>query len=261
MGTGTDRPAIGRRFVVGRTKSLPWLGAPIRPAVMVLLAGILLMRSGALPAFAGTLTLHPAGRGDHTYASWQAGQGEVDDQGSANQALYFQKFTTDGSAEALVYIRGLSGTNVGSLSGLSWDHRQNSDSCTVDPQWIVVLSSNGTTVQQTVNCYQADNWAGGTGTCKPLPDPQGNTWCEFDFSGAFAALATQFSGATIEALGIAVEGSNQFHYLDDVSVNGHTWTCACDNGNGAVDNTTVTNELNSYWPNAVLSWILSLTVL
>jgi hypothetical protein len=40
-----------------------------------------------------SLTLHPAGFGTMSYSAWKAQQGTPDDQGSANQALYFQKMT------------------------------------------------------------------------------------------------------------------------------------------------------------------------
>ena len=63
----------------------------------------------------------------------------------------------------------------------------------------------------------------------------------------------------LQALGIAVDQSNQFHFLDNVRVNDHTWTCAADNGNNTVDDSTVLLELNTNFPDALLSWILYTT--
>jgi len=47
---------------------------------------------GSPSVFADELVLHPNGFGEHSYCSWKAHRGLVDDSGSnADQALYFQR--------------------------------------------------------------------------------------------------------------------------------------------------------------------------
>ena len=238
----------------------------VKPLLVALVIALVVARHGSVPVFAGNVTLHPAGRGDHTFAAWKADQGEVDDNGAnANQALYFQKFTSTGSAEALAYFHGFAGMPLADLAAvvpISWDHRQDSSPCSVNPEWIFVLNYMGATTQQTINCYQADNYGatGGQGNCD-LTDPQGNTWCTYYFNAAFAALSSQFTGATVQALGIAVDQPGEYHYLDNITIDGQTWTCAADNGNDTAGDSTIVLELNANFPDALLSWLLYNTVL
>ena len=86
------------------------------------------------------LTLHPSGFGEHSYAAWKAQQGQADSRGSANQALYFQKMTaTTTVAAGVAVIGGLEGLPASSLTGLSWEHRDDGHCGAGAPRWNLVV--------------------------------------------------------------------------------------------------------------------------
>jgi hypothetical protein len=207
----------------------------------------------ALPAsaFAGTLTLHPAGFGTMSYAAWKAQQGEPDSQGSANQALYFQKMTTTPTfAAGVAVVKGIAGTPADELTGLAWDHREDGHCGAGAPRWNVTFRDSGG-VSHTLffGCNAAMH------TEKGLIN--GHGWCR-DTQPSPAAAIAAFTGepasaSTITGLSILFDegtdtpnpppaGCNQeqlaggFVYLDNIEVdaNGvvYCWTSASDNGNG-----------------------------
>src|SRR3954469_18483552 len=76
-------------------------------------------------ASAGALTLHPSGFGTKSYSAWKAHQGLPDTKGNDDQSLYFQKQTTTATfAAGVAVIKGIAGTPVSALTGLSWTHRE-----------------------------------------------------------------------------------------------------------------------------------------
>ena len=212
-------------------------------------------------AVAGTLTLHPAGFGPHSYASWKANQGLPDSNPLTNQALFFQKDTnTSTNAAGVVLIRGLAGTAVKSLTGLSWDHRTDGHCGAGAPRWdIFVTGFSGTKYTLFLGCEAAAHADAGT-------DANGNNWCMDSYSGStITSLGAQnasipstslddINAGTIRDLAIVFdEGNNEpaganppgcppgpgspgFVFLDNVTVtaNGTTqvWTSAADNGSG-----------------------------
>src|SRR2546425_5545338 len=108
-------------------------------------------------ALAGSLTLHPAGFGPQSYASWKANQGLPDSNPLTNQALYFQKDTaTSTNAAGVVVIHGLAGTQVSNLTGLSWDHRTDGHCGAGAPRWdIFVTGASGTRYTLFLGCAAA----------------------------------------------------------------------------------------------------------
>src|SRR4051794_17627220 len=107
-------------------------------------------------AQAGQYTLHPSGFGEHSYASWKAGQGLADSNGHGFQALYMQKMTTTATnAAGVVLIKGVEGMSASSLTGLSWDHRVDGHCGAGAPRWNVGITVGG--VDQTIflGCYAA----------------------------------------------------------------------------------------------------------
>jgi hypothetical protein len=184
--------------------------------------------AGAQSGGTTKLTLHPSGFGAHSYASWKAQQGETDDGGGANQALYFQKQTlTATNAAGVAVVRGLEGRPASDLSGLEWQHRNDGHCGAGAPRWNVTVSNMG--MQRTVflGCAAAAHSAG---------DEPG--WTRDTYSGM--ALSAQFMpGDVIEGLAIIFdEGTDQgqgFVYLDNIKVSGNgftkTWTRAADNSN------------------------------
>jgi|GEM_PF-1812614 len=230
-----------------------WI-VPIAVAVVALFA--------PTAALAGTLTLHPAGFGPQSYASWKANQGLPDSNPLTNQALYFQKDTpTSTNAAGVVLIHGLAGTKVSDLTGLSWDRRTDGHCGGGAPRWdIFVTGSSGTRYTLFLGCDAAAH------TPVTATDPGNHTWCMDSFAGnnnildvgtVSAGLTGSFSdiqAGTIRDLAIvfdvgndspptptqppcAGEGLPGFVYLDNVTVaaNGvtQTWTSAADNGTTA----------------------------
>jgi hypothetical protein len=174
------------------------------------------------------LTLHPSGFGDHAYAAWKAGQGEKDDRGAADEALYFQKATSTATYSAAVaVVQGIAGTPADELQGLEWQHRDDGHCGAGAPRWNVTVQNNG--VQRTVflGCAAAAHSPG---------DETG--WTRDTYDGP--ALTGQFlPGDVITGLAIVFDEGNDvgqgFVYLDNVKidVNGveQVFTYAGDNGN------------------------------
>lgn len=213
-------------------------------------------------AVAGSLTLHPAGFGPHSYASWKANQGLPDSNPLTNQALFFQKDTdTSINAAGVVLIRGLAGTAVSDLTGLSWAHRTDGHCGAGAPRWdIFVTGASGTRYTLFLGCSAAAHADAGS-------DANGNNWCTDSYAGStITSLGAANAGIPSTSLGdinagtirdLAIvfdEGNNEaaganppgcppgqglpgFVFLDNVTVtDGGTtqvWTSAADNGNGA----------------------------
>ncbi|HKN64090.1 MAG TPA: hypothetical protein VJV76_07150 [Gaiellaceae bacterium] len=198
-------------------------------------------------------TLHPAGFGTMSYAAWKAQQGTPDDQGNANQALYFQKKTTTATVAAgVAVINGLEGVPASELTGLSWWHREDGHCGAGAPRWdIGVQDSTGARYTVFLGCNAAEHTQTGATT-------NGIGWCkDAQLSpGTAIQAATGQDPANLTITGLAIvfdEGTDVanpppagceqqglvggFVYLDniDVQVNGtdHCWTSASDNGNAS----------------------------
>src|SRR3954452_23077660 len=187
----------------------------------ILAAAAAIAVSALAPAVAnaGTLTLHPSGFGPHSYAAWKAGQGEADSHGSARQALYFQKMApTTTNAAGVAVVKGIEGQT---LTGLSWEHRNDGHCGAGAPRWNVTTTNMG--MQQTFffGCAAM--------THSPGSEPG---WTK----DTVPASALAMLPGTVTSLAIVFdEGTDQgqgFVYLDNITVNNKTWTSAADNGNG-----------------------------
>lgn len=135
-------------------------------------AALFLALAGGATA-GSSLTLHPAGFGTMSYSAWKAQQGTVDDQGSANQALYFQKITsTTTVAAGVAVINGVEGLPVDELTGLSWWHREDGHCGAGAPRWNVGVQ-DGTGKRYTVflGCNAAQHTETGATT-------NGFGWCQ-----------------------------------------------------------------------------------
>jgi hypothetical protein len=198
-----------------------------------------------------SLTLHPAGFGTMSYSAWKAQQGTADDQGSANEALYFQKMTSTVTVAAgVAVINGVEGLPVDDLTGLSWWHREDGHCGAGAPRWNVgVQDSTGHRTTVLLGCNAAQHTETGVTT-------NGSGWCQ-DTQPSPAAAIRSAAGVTTGELtitGLAIvfdEGNDTanpppagcaqdgtaggFVYLDniDVQIDGtdHCWTSANDNGN------------------------------
>lgn len=194
-------------------------------------------------ASAGALTLHPSGFGEKSYSAWKAHEGEPDSTGNDDQALYFQKMVPTATfAAGVAVIKGLEGTPVEDLTGLSWDHRTDGHCGAGAPRWNINVSvpnvGNETVM---LGCIYAQH------------TPVGSNWCRDSFPSQAQPLPTFPAGTTLRNLVIVFDEGTEnavpqppgcpaglpaagFVYLDNITVelNGvaHTWTDASDNGNG-----------------------------
>lgn len=223
----------------------------MRYLVLLLAAAcVLALPVGALGGSAATL--HPAGFGPHSYSAWKAHQGLPDTTGKDDQALYFQKMTTTPTnAAGVAVIRGLEGTPLSDLVGLSWAHREDGHCGAGAPRWnVTVRDQSGTTHTAFLGCNAA--------THSEYATYDGHGWCLDTQPSPAAAVADQAgrpaNELTVVGLAIVFDEGNDtpnpppvgceqeqltggFVHLDDitVTVSGivHCWTGASDNGSAA----------------------------
>ena len=224
-----------------------------RLGFVAILAAIVLMVP--LVASAGQFTLHPSGFGQHSYASWKAGEGLPDSNGNKSQALYMQKMTTTPTVAAgIVLIKGLEGSPVSSITGLAWDHREDGHCGAGAPRWNIGYTDNTGDHVAFLGCNAAQH-------TQLTATTNGHGWCQdtqpsaaIPTNGTIRYLAIVFDEGNDTANPPPV-GCNQenltpggFVFLDniEVDVNGqpHIWTSASDNGNGGTTsaNTTLTAD-------------------
>jgi hypothetical protein len=211
----------------------------VRKRFCVLLLGLLL--TAAIPSISlggSAFTLHPAGKGAQSYASWKANVGEPDSNGIGNQAIYMQKLTStaDTSSLGVVVIRGFVGEPTSSLTGLQWDRPTTGSGshCQASPKWqISVNTPTGNQTSTFGSCGGQLHFAAGA---------QLATWTR-DVCNT-ACIPTFPSGSTINSLAIVFLDGNEtvdpWVLLDNIKVTGnsgdHTWTSASDNGTAAALN-------------------------
>lgn len=197
----------------------------MRQAVTAAVATLALV--GAAPAYAdGTLLLEPQGGGSGTYASWKAQEGEADDQGAANQALYLQS----GGATATVVVRGLEGFPVRALAGLSWEHRKDGRCDATNPRWTVFIGTPEGRRFKPVRfgCATALHSPGSEPGWIRDTNPIAVIRARIRASAGAGALRGIVTRLEIDFGPLA----DSYTFLDNVRVNQQVWTCAADNGNG-----------------------------
>jgi hypothetical protein len=201
--------------------------------------------------WAGEFVLHPNGFGPESYAAWKAKQGIPDDpeeEGRADMALYFQKqVSTSTNAAGIAVITGFLKAQppipVASLTGLSWEHRDDGHCGAGAPRWdIFVTGASGRRYTLFLGCAAAVHSPGSEPAhwirdSYPVNDivPLGAA-----NAGLTASLADIQAG-TIRGLQIVFdEGTDSsppagFVFLDNITVvlNGmpHVWRSPADNGN------------------------------
>ena len=230
--------------------------------VIGIVAAMLLL---ALPVLAGKFTLHPAGFGRHSYASWKAQEGLDDpssNKGLPQQALYFQKMTaTEDFAAGVAVFKGFAGLTVNQITGLEWKHREDGWCGAGAPRWnIVSEDANGERYITFLGCAAAVHTAGGTsnnksGTWDWIRDEQpapGSQDCRLLGPPFTPQPPGTCAGFTVTQLAIVFdEGTtlaglpygSGFVYLDDITVEvdstPHVWHSASDNSNS---NTTASTS-------------------
>ncbi len=190
------------------------------------------------------VNLHAGGFGEASFAAWKSQQGLPDSKGNGNFALYFQKMTTTATnAAAFAVITGVEGQSFSDLS-LSWLRRDGGHCGAGAPRWNVgVTGATGIDYRVFLGCVYADHSDGPTGwksdafshdgiVAQLLPDRVVaiGTTLPTDF-------AADIEGGTITSLAIIFdEGTDAgpdftgFVFLDNITVNGKTWTSPGDNG-------------------------------
>jgi hypothetical protein len=188
------------------------------------------------------LQLHPDGFGPHTLAAWRAHEGLPDSQGNADQAFYMQKFTaTETNAAAVARITGLEGQPLSALVGLSWEHRIDGWCGAGAPRWdIIVSDQSGNRGVIFLGCAAALHTPGsGPGWIRDTyPSPPAVSIASLPATGFTPEFNPNDALTISELLIVFDEGTSQggvplgpgFVYLDNIVVNGHTWTSPADNG-------------------------------
>jgi len=187
-------------------------------------------------AFAGDFVLHPNGFGPHSYSSWKADEGLPDRTGAKDQALYFQKNTTTATVAAGVAVfKGVEGMDVASLFPLSFYVRTDGHCGAGAPRFNLRVEDS-TGARQTVFIGCAGMLPGGTIAY------EGHVFEERSILGPPVAGALR-----VVSLSIVFDEGQEFGscrgvsglvsgqsctFLDNITVAGHTWTSASDNGNG-----------------------------
>ena len=170
------------------------------------------------------LNLHPRGFGENSYAAWKAQEGQADNRGNANHALYLQKMTETATfAAGVAVVDGLEGLPASDLTVLSWERRDDGHCGGGAPRWNIGLTDvNGDPQIVFLGCNAATH------------TPSTASGWTIDSWNVQTALAA-FPGATIRGLAIVFdEGTDAgpgFVFLDNITVNTTTWTSPSDNSN------------------------------
>lgn len=173
------------------------------------------------------MNLHPRGFGENSLAAWRAKEGQPDNRGKADHALYLQKFTATATfAAGVAVVDGLEGMPATDLTILTWEHRDDGHCGAGAPRWNVgVTDANG---DHTVflGCSAAAHTTGSA------PGWTEDSW---DVQAFIAAAGVNPANATIRGLAIVFdEGTDAgpgFVYLDNITVNTNVWTSPSDNKN------------------------------
>ena len=179
------------------------------------------------------LNLQPGGFGEGSFAAWKPHQGQPDNKGSADAALYFQKMTATATvAAAFAVITGVEGQDVSTLT-LSWDHRTDGWCGAGAPRWnLSITGASGASYLVFLGCDAATHsspfMVGTNFWITDSPDIAART-AEQLGSNASDALTGHVSSLAI----IFDEGTDVgpgFVFLDNITVNTKTWTSPGDNG-------------------------------
>jgi len=187
------------------------------------------------------LNLRAGGFGEGSLGAWKSQQGLLDTKGNGNFALYFQKLTTTATnAAGFAVITGLEGQKVSELTYLAWDHRTGGHCGAGAPRWDVFVTGLSTT-QYTLflGCAAAIH----------TPVSGAPEWTTDSYSGAaIVTVGGSNAGLTADQQADAAAGTitgliivfdegtdtgpdfTGFVFLDNITVNGKTWTSPGDNG-------------------------------
>jgi hypothetical protein len=193
------------------------------------IAAAIMLAALAMPVAAGSAPkLHPSGFGEHSYASWKAGEGLPDSAGNKDQALYLQKMTaTTTNAAGVAVFKGFEGTDTAELGDMEFWVGEDGWCGAGAPRFNVrIQPSLGPSYTFFIGCQMMT--PGATAVA-----PNGRVYHQRTYSGPLPS-------GTVTGLAIVFdEGSDVgpgFVYLDNIRVGGFLWTSASDNGGG---NTTV----------------------
>ena len=197
----------------------------MRRGIIAFIAGALLL-SVAPAASAGSVTLHPSGFGEHSYAAWKSQEGLEDSHGVKDQYLYLQKMTSTATfAAGVAVFKGFEGTDTQDLGPLSFWY-QTDGWCGAGAPRFNVRIETAPGVRQTGFVGCAEMAATGTTT-----DDEGDTWIQKTF------LGTLPPGEVVSLSIVFDEGDDVgpgFVRLDNIRVGQYLWTSASDNGQNNV---------------------------
>ena len=190
--------------------------------------------------------LHPSGFGEHSYASWKAGEGLDDSTGEKDQALYLQKDTSTAAfAAGVAVFHGLAGMQTSEILPLEFWVRTDSHCGAGAPRFnIRIQPALGPAQTVFVGCQ-------GMAPGAVASTDDGHEYQQRTFPGPLPAgevigLAIVFDegddvGTAFPCPNDRPDDPNSCAYLDNILVGDHLWTSASDNGgrNTAVDAATL----------------------
>jgi hypothetical protein len=205
------------------------------PRVLVALSVALAAPAGVRAAApAAGWTLHPDGFGTKSYAAWRAHEGEADDRGNADQALYFQKLVPTAVPAAGVAVFDVpEGTTVADITPLGFDYRVADSHCGAGaPRFNLQYRNAGDSTVYTAFI--------GCAAMVKTPDPQQPDWMHAETvipgPAVYPLGPPPTAGSVVVGLAIVFdEGIDNppnpgRAWLDDIQVGRSIWTSPADNG-------------------------------
>ena len=164
-------------------------------------------------------------------SSWRAQVGQPDTVGSGNQALWLENTNPDGNDVAAAQFGGLEGVPVQSLTGLEWQHRNDSDCGKTSPRWTVAIERGAKTTLVRFGCALAAHSPGSAPGWTRDSDSQAFIRAEIIKAGGRNLLL-----GTIKSLAIVYDVRGKFGHtiLDNIRISStavgvQRWTFAGDN--------------------------------
>ena len=161
---------------------------------VVFLFGVLVLPIAAAGG-PSKMMLRPGGFGPASYSWWVAHEGQPDPKGRMNDALFFQKrVPSSTTSAAFARVHGLKGKRVRtltrSLTGLSWDRRNDGHCGLGAPRWnLAIRGATGRLYRVYLGCSAA--------THSPTSDP---AWTRDSYRGDTIAARILAQTASEDAL-------------------------------------------------------------
>lgn len=194
----------------------------------LLTVALLVPIGGAASSAPSSYKLQPWAFGE-AEGNWESKEGEQDARGDARFALYLAKnVSTAENAAAGADLFGLNGEPFSALNGLAFDRRRDGYCGAGAPRFNVFYQEPDGDIRAIFVGCQAMTIAT---AAEPL-NWERRTCNAACLSLIAAQQGANTTGATIYYLQIVFDEGPAETWLDNITVNDHTWTSPSDNGNG-----------------------------